>query len=32
MLHAKFLDHQTSGSGKEDFKCFMPYMGGFIKM
>ena len=22
MLHAKFQDHRTSGSGEEDFKCF----------
>ena len=22
MLHAKFQDHRTSGSGKEDFKGF----------
>ena len=27
MLHAKFQDHRTSGSGKEDFLRFLPYMG-----
>ena len=27
MLHAKFQDHRTSGSGEEDFKRFSPYMG-----
>ena len=27
MLHAKFQDHRTSGSGEEDFKRFLPYMG-----
>ena len=27
MLHAKFQDHSTSGSGEEDFLRFMPYMG-----
>ena len=26
MLHAKFQDHRTSGSGEEDFKRFLPYM------
>ena len=27
MLHAKFQDHRTSGSGEEDFKKrFLPYM------
>ena len=26
MLHAKFQDHKTSGSG-EDFQRFLPYMG-----
>ena len=26
MLHAKFQDHRTSGSG-EDFFKFLPYMG-----
>ena len=26
MLHAKFQDHRTSGSG-EDFYRFLPYMG-----
>ena len=26
MLHAKFQDHRTSGSG-EDFLRFLPYMG-----
>ena len=26
MLHAKFLDHRTSGS-REDFLRFLPYMG-----
>ena len=27
MLHAKFQDHRTSGSGEEDFLRFVPYMG-----
>ena len=27
MLHANFQDHRTSGSGEEDFKRFLPYMG-----
>ena len=27
MIHAKFQDHRTSGSGAEDFKRFLPYMG-----
>ena len=27
MLHAKFQDHRTSGSGEEDFKVFLPYIG-----
>ena len=27
MLHAKFQDHRTSGSGGEDFQRFLPYMG-----
>ena len=27
MLHAKFQDHSTSGSGEEDFLRFIPYMG-----
>ena len=27
MLHAKFQDHRTSGSGEEYFKGFLPYMG-----
>ena len=26
MLHAKFQDHKSSGSG-EDFYSFLPYMG-----
>ena len=26
MLHAKFQDHRISGSGKEDFLRFLPYM------
>ena len=26
MLHAKFQDHKTSGSGEEDFFRFLPYM------
>ena len=26
MLHAKFQDHSTSGSGDEDFLRFLPYM------
>ena len=28
MLHAKFQDQRTSGSGEEDFQRFLPYMGG----
>ena len=27
MLHAKFHDHRTSGSGEEDFLSFLPYLG-----
>ena len=27
MLHAKFQDHRTYGSGEEDFKGFFLYMG-----
>ena len=27
MLHAKFQDHRTFGSGEEDFQRFLPYMG-----
>ena len=27
MLHAKFQDHRTSGSGEEDFYRLLPYMG-----
>ena len=27
MLHAKFQDHSTSGSGEEDFLRFLPFMG-----
>ena len=27
MLHAKFQDHRTYGSGEEDFKRFLPYTG-----
>ena len=27
MLHAKFQDHRTSGSGEEIFLRFLPYMG-----
>ena len=27
MLHAKFQDQRTSGSGEEDFSRFVPYMG-----
>ena len=27
MLHAKFRDHRTSGSGEEDFLRFLLYMG-----
>ena len=27
MLHAKFQDHRTSGSGEGDFLRFSPYMG-----
>ena len=26
MLHAKFQDHRTSGSGEEDVQRFLPYM------
>ena len=25
MLHAKFQDHRTSGSGEEDLLRFLPY-------
>ena len=27
MLHVKFQNHRTSGSGEEDFLKFLPYMG-----
>ena len=27
MLHTKFQDHRTSGSGEEEFLWFLPYMG-----
>ena len=27
MLHAKFQDHRTSGSGEEDFKRFLTIYG-----
>ena len=27
MLHAKFQEHMSSGSGEEDFKRFLPYRG-----
>ena len=27
LLHAKFQDQRTSGSGEEDFLRFLPYMG-----
>ena len=27
MLHVKFQDHRTSGSGVEDFLRFLPYIG-----
>ena len=27
MLHAKFQDHRTSGSGEEDFQKFLQYKG-----
>ena len=27
MLHAKFQDHRTCGSGEEDFLRFLLYMG-----
>ena len=27
MLHAKFQDHRTSGSGVEGFKSVLPYIG-----
>ena len=26
MLHAKFQDHRTSGSGENDFQRLLPYM------
>ena len=26
MLHAKLQDHRTSGSGREDFQRFLPYV------
>ena len=26
MIHAKFQDHRTSGSGEDDFLMFLPYM------
>ena len=26
MLHAKFQDHRTSGSGEEDYLRVLPYM------
>ena len=26
MLHAKFQDHRSSGSGEEDYLRFLPYM------
>ena len=27
MLHAKFQDHRSFGSGGEDFLRFLPYLG-----
>ena len=27
MLHVKFQDNRTFGSGEEDFLMFLPYMG-----
>ena len=27
MLHAKFQNYRTSGSGEEDFLRLLPYMG-----
>ena len=27
MLHTKFLENRSAGSGEEDFECFLPYMG-----
>ena len=27
MIHARFQDHRTSGSGEEDFLRFLPYIG-----
>ena len=27
MMYAKFQDHRNSGSGQEDFKRLLPYMG-----
>ena len=26
MLHAKFQDHKTSGSGEEDFSCDLDHL------
>ena len=27
MIHANFQDHITSGTGRDDFIRFLPYMG-----
>ena len=27
MLHTKFRGNRSAGSGEEDFKCFLPYVG-----
>ena len=27
MIHDRFQDHRTSGSGEKDFLRFLPYMG-----
>ena len=27
MVHAKFQNHRTSGSGEEDFLRFLPFLG-----
>ena len=32
MLHAKFQDHRTSGSGEEDFLRFLPYNMGMARV
>ena len=30
MLHAKFQDHRTSGSGDKDFLRFLPYIWAWL--